>query len=56
MTNLIAGIMACLPNIFQTWVIMTKVAGYHNLIKELSAISLIDGYYHILLLNQEDFT
>ena len=41
MTNLIAGIMACLPNIFQTWVIMTKVAGYHNLIKELSAISLI---------------
>ena len=47
MTNLIAGIMACLPNIFQTWVIMTKVAGYHNLIKELSATSPQSRRLHV---------
>ena len=56
MSYLITGVMACLSNIFQSWVIVTKIAGYHNLIKELSAISLIDGYYHILLLNHEHLT
>ena len=56
MSYLITGVMAGLSYILQSRVIVTKIAGYHNLIKELSAISLIDGYYHILLLNQEDFT
>ena len=39
MSYLITGVMACLSNIFQSWVIVTKIAGYHNLIKELATIS-----------------